>query len=335
MQKLMRSSIVKSIVVFVVCVFTGKAQTTNNSELGYLLSDALFYSEQYITPATDAAVYQASSSWMNSAKKKKKWQVDIGLHANVFFVPNRDQSFDVDNNDFQFFHIENESAVTVPTAIGNDTQYYLVGEFMGNEVRFKTPEGVNQKRIAYPYLQASLGLPLGFEFVGRYSTRTKLKKGEYQVYGFGLKHNFSQYFKSIEENKIYFSAMAMYSNEEISFDFLNVSAANIDFGLDQLTGFVDTYHFQASVSKEIKKFEIMLSAIINTSDFKYRADGSGRDENLFKNLINEQLTSLSDTKTNFMGEVGFNYFFNDFFVKSSFSFGKFTNINVGLNYAIN
>lgn len=47
-----------------------KAQSQQTFEdLGYLLNDALLFSDQYITPATDAAVYQAASGWMTSPKK--------------------------------------------------------------------------------------------------------------------------------------------------------------------------------------------------------------------------------------------------------------------------
>ena len=67
----MRNSVI-SIGLVVAFFFTQKSKAqTVNEQIGYLLTDALFYSDQYITPATDAAVYQASSSWMNSAKRKK------------------------------------------------------------------------------------------------------------------------------------------------------------------------------------------------------------------------------------------------------------------------
>ena len=42
-----------------------QAQTPLQLEqIGYLLEDALLYSEQYIVPATDAAVYQSSAAWV-------------------------------------------------------------------------------------------------------------------------------------------------------------------------------------------------------------------------------------------------------------------------------
>ena len=117
-----KSSII--IGLFAAFFFTQKVKGQSSTELeqiGYLLSDALLYSEQYIVPATDAAVYQASSAWVNSPKKKEKWKVTLGLHTNVFFVPKRDRKFTIQNSDFQFFEIEGTTSATVATDCAGQT----------------------------------------------------------------------------------------------------------------------------------------------------------------------------------------------------------------------
>ncbi|MCO6173736.1 hypothetical protein NHF50_01620 [Flavobacterium sp. NRK F10] len=322
-------------VLFMLCFSMAKAQTTLEQEIGYLLSDALFYSEKYIIPATDGAVYQASSAWMSTAKKREKWTVEAGIYGNVFFVPNRDRSFTVSNSDFQFFQIEGAESATVPTALGDNHQVYLVGDLDGEQIRFKTPQGINQETVVYPYLQVGVVLPYGFEVMGKYSTRTKLKKGDYQVFGFGLKHNFSQYFPSLETKKINLAAMMMYSNEDISFDFLDVNTSYGNMGINRFTGIVNTYHLQLAASKEIKDFELMLSFIANVSDFSYKVNGTTEEPTIFANAINDLLPELEETKFNYVGEFSVNYFFNKFYAKGTFSFGKFANANLGLNYIIN
>ncbi len=94
-QKLTRKSV--TIISLVAAFFFTqkvKAQTTPEEieQIGYLLSDALLYSQQYIVPATDAAVYQASAAWVMSPKKRKKWDVSLGLHTNVFFCSKSGQN---------------------------------------------------------------------------------------------------------------------------------------------------------------------------------------------------------------------------------------------------
>ena len=316
-----------------------QAQTPLQLEqIGYLLEDALLYSKQYLIPATDGAVYQASSAWMNSAKRKKDWQISVGLHGNTFKVPNSDRSFTINNSDFKFLQLEGATSAEVPTALGNDNSFYLVGDLGGQQVRLKTPKGVNQEFITYPYLDLSFALPSGTELVGRFSTKTDLKRGDYQVYGFGLKHNLSQYFPKLENKKIYISAMSFYSNEDISFDFLDVNTAYGNLGINNLNGIVDTYHYQLSVSKEIKKFEILGSFIVNTSDFNYVVSGEkGEIEKIIpaQYVINQLLDTIQKRKTNYIGEVAMNYSFRDFNFISAFAFGKFINFNAGISYKVN
>ncbi|UGS24372.1 DUF6588 family protein [Flavobacterium channae] len=320
--------------MFVAFFFSQKSKAqTLNEQIGYLLADALFYSDKYITPATDAAVYQASSSWMNSAKKKEKWKFDLGIHVNTFIVPKKDREFQISNDDFQFFQIENAETAVVPSTLGNDNQVYLVGDLDGQEVRFKTPEGINQEVVVYPYLQASLGLPYGFELVGRYSTRTKLKKGDYQVYGFGLKHNFSQYFKKLEEKKINISFLTVYSNEEIRFDFLDVQTATFgNLGLDSFSSKINTFHFQLAFSKEIKDFEIIGSFITNVSNFNFEVYSDSSEPSLFLDPINQIIPQLEETKWNAMGEISGRYQISKIYLQSSIAFGKFVNANLGVQY---
>lgn len=317
-----------------------QAQTPTPAEfeqIGYLLGDALLYSKQYLIPATDGAVYQASSAWMNTAKKRKDWSVYIGIHGNTFKVPHDDRSFTINNSDFKFFHLENGTSAEVPTALGNGDTYYLSGNLGGQQVRLKTPKGVDQEYITYPYVDASFALPSGTEVIGRFSYKTNLKKGYYQVYGFGVKHNISQYFPKLALKKINISAMSFYSHEDISFDFLDVNTSYGNLGINNLNGLVDTYHYQLSVSKEIKNFEILGSFILNKSDFNYVVSGQkGEIEKLIpaQEIINQLLNTIEKRKTNYIGEVALNYSLKDFNFIGAFAFGKFMNFNAGVSYKL-
>ncbi|MCL9769902.1 hypothetical protein NAT47_05685 [Flavobacterium sp. HXWNR69] len=318
--------------------FTQKSKAQSSQEIeqiGYLLSDALLYSEKYIIPATDAAVYQASSTWITSPKKQKLWSVNLGLHTNVFFVPKSDRSFQIQNQDFQFFQIENGTSAIVPTALGNGSYVYLIGNLGGDQVRLKTPKGIDQEAIAYPYLQGSVGLPYGFEFIARYSSKVKLKKGDYQVYGLGLKHNFSHYFPKVEAKKINLSVAAIYSKEDISFDFLDINTAYGNLGINNLNSLVDTYHFQLNASKEFDRFEIIGNLIVNSSSFEYLVKGErGAIEDVIpvQEVINGLLKRISRDKTNILGEISGRYQISKIYLQSSIAFGKFVNGNIGVQY---
>jgi len=332
----------KSIVVasFLGFSIVSQAQSpTQIQQIGYLLEDALLYSKSYIVPATDAAVYQATSSWVHSAKRKKMWEVHAGLHFNVFKVPGKDREFTIQNSDFKFFHIENgATSAIVPTALGNDNQIFLVGDLDGQQVRLKTPEGINQEFITYPYLDASIGLPFGTELLTRFSSKTKLKHGDYQVYGFGLKHNLSQYFPKLEKKNIFLAVSSFYSKEEISFGFLDINSSFGNLGMNQLTNLVDTFHFQFSVSKQFKKVELIGSFICNSSMFNYTVSGEKgtiEDTIPIQDIVNRLLDTIEKRKNNYVGEIAANYNLGKFTILSSLAFGKFINGNMGVQYKIN
>lgn len=334
----MRKSIKITMFLIAFLCFANKAQSQTPQtfeDIGHLLDDAIFFSDQYITPATDAAVYQAASGWMTSPKKRKLWDVTLGLHSNVFFVPKRDRSFEIKNSDFSFFQIEGANSATVPTALGDHGQVYLVGHLDGQEIRLKSPEGINQETVFYPYLQGSVGLWYGTEVIAKFSPKTKLKRGDYQVYGFGLKHNFSQYFKNLVTKKINLAALLAYSKEDISFDFISIPTQYGSLGINKLNGLVDTWQFQMNGSKEFKNFELMGGIIVNTSKFKYVVGGEkGEIEQVIplQQILNKRLEEIYKTKTNVIGEISGRYQIKKVYLQSVIGFGKFVNTNFSVQY---
>ncbi len=320
--------------------FQSRAQSVQTIvDLNNFVDDALWYADQFITPATDAAVYQASSGWIATPQTAKLWEGNVSLHTNIFFVPKSSRSFAINNADFAFLEIENTSSATVPTAIGNDDQVYVVGSFTdvpNGDIRIKTPEGLDAETVIYPYVQASLGLWQGTEILVKYSYNVKLKKGHYQVYGLGIKHNLSQYVKSLESKNIYLSIFAGVSKEEIAFDFLTSESEQFDsLGLNEIMGLVDTYQFQVNGSKKWKRFELMAGAITNVSDIAYEVGGSNAMTALLvpvKSFVNNRLSEISKTTINAMGELSGRYQFGHFYAQAIFAFGKFANTNISLQY---
>ena len=311
------------------------SQTAQELEdLGLLIDDALFFSNKYITPAADAAIYQATSGWMTTPKKRKIWDVTLGIHFNAFLVPNKDRKFVINNSDFTFFQIENASSATVPTALGNNNQVNLIGQIGTTPVSLKTPEGVNEEVVLYPHFSGSVALWYGTELVVKYAPKTKLKKGDYQVYGFGFKHNFDQYFKALQAKKINLAGLVCYSNENISFDFIDPQTSIGTLGINRITGLVDTWQLQFNASKEYKRFEFATGIIVNVSDVKYEFTGDVPPNQAIptQSLFNERLKEIYKTRTNFLGEVSCRYKINKMYLQSTFAFGKFVNSNIALQY---
>lgn len=303
--------------------------------IGNLIQDAIYFTDLYITPATDAAVYQAASSWVNTPQAAKLWDFTVGLHVNTFFVPKSDRSFRLNNSDLSFFQIQGQDSVLTPTALGGDQYVTLAGVLGGSDVTLKSPEGVDRDVIVYPYLQGSLGIGFGTEIVAKFSPQVKLKNVAYQMYGLGFKHSLSQYFKTIEGENFFFSALIAYSKEDLTVNFLDVETQYGNLGFNALNSLIDTWQFQVNGSKKWKKFELITGIITNTSSFEYKVKGEkGAIEEILplQDLLNGELKAIANETFNVIGEISGRFEVYDFFVQTTIAFGRFVNANISLQY---
>ena len=319
------------------CCQGAKAQDQTLEQLGRLIDDAIFFTDLYITPATDAAVYQSASGWTNTPQRAKRWDFTLGLHVNTFLVPNSDRKFKITNEDFSFFTIQGADAANTPTALGND-QYATLNGTLGNDpVTLKTPEGIDRETILYPALQGSLGLGYGTELIGRFSPKITLKHVEYQVYGVGIKHNLSQYFPSVEKKNIYFSALFGYSREDVTVAFLDVQTPQYgSLGLNALNSVINTWQLQLNGSKAFGKLELSAGIISNISNFEYKVSGekSQIDEIIpLRKTLNKRLEEIYKTKFNGIGEASLRYKAGPVFTQATLAFGQFINTNLAVQYA--
>ncbi len=339
MQKLTlnRKYILLGILFFCSTKMISQIDEQTQSEFSNLIKDAIYFTDQYVTPATDAAVYQAASAWMVTPKKAELWDFVVGLHVNTFFVPKADRVFRISNDDLQFFDIVDGNDALTPTALGNRDYVTLSGMLGGSEILMKTPEGINRETVIYPYLQGALGLWKGTELIVKFAPEIKLKNVNYQVYGAGVKHNISQYFPKLNESKIHIATLLAYSKEDLTVNFLDIETKYGNFGFTRLNSQIDTYQFQINASKEFNKLEIAGGLILNSSNFEYFVAGKrGEIEEVIplRSILNEQLQTISKTKFNCIGEISARYQISKFFIQPTIAFGKFVNSNIAVQYSI-
>ena len=329
-------------VYWILCIVANSV-VGQKTDLNSFLNDAIFFGDKYISTMSDAAVYQSSSAWMTSPRKRKLGAVTVGVNTNFFIVAPNDKTFQVANTDFAFLQIENQNTLNAQTALGGSDVNYLVGNLevafqpgiiTSIPIRIETPKGIDQNVIIYPYLQAAVSLWYGTEIAVKYSTKTKLKKCDYQVYGFGIKHNLSQYFNYLQANKVHLAAMASLSKEEINFQFLDVAIPYIgSIGIDEIVSKVVTKQFQINVSKDFKNWELQAGLIVNNSDFKYQFAGSdSTNVSGLKEQLNEKIKEIAKNKTNVLGELSARYHLKKIFLQPTLAFGKFLNTNVAVQY---
>lgn len=312
------------IIFFSVSTALGQVDTSGDD----IVNDLVYLAGEYTFPAAEAAAYQSSGGWYTSAKKKELWDLEFSVQGNLLFIPNKRKNFVIDEAKLTNLSIQGSATTaSTPTALGGDNFVVLEGNFNGNNFEFDSPEGVDETFVKHAQIQAALGLWGGTTFIARYSPKIKINKTYYQILGFGLQHNLSQWIPKIEESSFDISGLVTYSFYSVSDNF-----SEVDLLIGKLNSVIvdgQSFMFNLIASKQINKFNFSTGLGLTSSKFEFEVGGEG-DQIL--GLLNDRLGALNESKTNFKADLGIDYRFGDFSVNSMLTVGNFTNLILGLNY---
>lgn len=296
-------------------------------DLGAIVGDLVFLADKYVSPAAEASVYQSSGGWYTSAKKKDLWELEISLQGNMLVVPNKSKNFVINNLDLDYFQIQGDvTSANTPTALGG-SNYIVLEDRDNNGIEFDSPEGIDEAFVEHGQLQASLGLWEGTTLIGRYSPKIKINKTYYQLYGFGLQHNISQWIPSLNESSFDLAGLITYSVYSVSDNFSEIKFAGESLNSVVIDG--KSWGFNLVASKQINDFNISSAVGIASSKFEYALGGTGT--NLLP-LLNRELGTLNESKSNFKADVGVDYRIGDFSLNTMVTIGEYTNLILGVNY---
>ena len=293
-----------------------------------IAEDLVFLADKYVSPAAEASAYQSSGGWYTSAKKKEFWDLEISLQGNLLFIPNKSKNFLLNESDLKNLSIQgDETSASLPTALGGDNFVVIEGSIGDDPFEFDSPEGINESFVKHAQLQASLGLWKGTSLIGRFSPKIKINKTYYQILGFGVQHNVSQWIPSLKETSFDLSGLLTYSFYSVSDTF---SAVNLPIGtLNSVVVDGESLMFNIIASKQIEKFTFSTAIGLTSSKFDYKVGGDG---DLVLNTLNQALGTLNESKTNFKGDFGIDYRFYDFSVNTMLTLGNYSNLIFGINY---
>lgn len=290
--------------------------------------DLVFLTEQYVSPAAEASVYQSSGGWYSSAKRKSLWDLEISVQGNLFFIPNRSKDFLIDETQLTNISIKGDATTAfTPTAIGEDNVVRLQGSINGDVFELDSPEGINESYLKHAQLQATLGLPVGTSFIVRYAPKIKINKTYFELYGLGLQHNISQWIPSLKESSFNFAGLIAYSIYTVSDTF---SVVNLPLGsLNSVIVDGKSFLFGIIASKQINKFSLSTGIGYTTSKFDFEVGGTGGAVLV---PLNQALADINVSQTNFKADLGIDYRFDDFSVNTMLTFGSYSNLILGINY---
>ena len=315
------------------------AQNTYLTDVEDFLIDMLLISNKYVSPAAEAAVYQSTGSWYSSAKSLELYQVDVSLHVNALSVSDAQKSFTVKDSDFIRLDIRDAQTAEVPTALGGETSVFydfILGE---DSYELQTFEGAKQQVFYYPYLQGSMGLWGQTELTLQYVPEVKIDDSGYKTFGGAVKHNISQYWLGDNQDaqSLQVAVQVAYSlfDSKIFFDGFEVTSTDQNQDalavINSLTVDANAVTGQFIVSKRVNKFEFVGAFAVSENKFTYTMGGEG---DFLLGLLNEAFTALEDNSFMMRGNIGVNYHFDNLYVASNVTIGKFINTNLSIHYKL-
>lgn len=312
---------------------------SQQSQINLFVADMLKVADDFASPAAEGASYLSGGGWFISAKPLEIWQVDFSVHANVLFAPRKKREVTVSGEDYRTFGIRGAETATIPSALGGQTDVVFEGSLFDQSFEFDAIDGVDKKVLSHPFVQAAVGLPLGSEFIIRFSPQVTVDDVKFSTLGIGLKHNFNQYFGNSEPTDFQFAALASYSNYDVNYAFNPVV---VDYNLLGQTILVaqmenievdaNLWLFQLVSSKAFadSNWEIFGALGATKASFGYVIGGGGQA----LGEINSALETLNKNEFELKGDLGLNYSAGNFVASSMLSIGKFYNLNVGLHYRL-
>ncbi|WP_186757665.1 DUF6588 family protein [Echinicola salinicaeni] len=288
------------------------------------------YMGYYVEPAAKGFIYSMGSGWAQTAKPHSTLGFDIKFGLGAASVPSKHESFTFDPNEYDKLRLINANGPTeLPTLFGATETNSSLGIYEDGELiaEVEVPPGIDipVKYVPAPTIQAALGLPAGFELVGRFIPELKIDDAKVSQWGLGIKHDIKQHIPGLKLLPFDLSALAAYNHLKSSYI---IDETENQHGKMN----VESWTFQGIISKKLSIITFYGAFGYNTGKSAYSVLGDYYVEG-----VSEPLTDPVDLKYEIagaMGTLGLRFKFGPIFLNGDYTFQEYNTINVGLGVSI-
>jgi hypothetical protein len=171
------------------------------SDIGSILAggvdDAGLLMTEYIRPLANALGANLNAGWYNTAQVHKLGGFHINFTASMAFAPDAAKTYDL--GELDLLTLKADPADDIAATFFGDkgmgpTVSHSVEITPGNPIaEFNHPGGVGIGFFPSPMINAGVGLPKGFEIMGRYMPTLKFRNLSSDLWGVGVKHDIGQW----------------------------------------------------------------------------------------------------------------------------------------------
>ncbi|WP_157515082.1 DUF6588 family protein [Gaetbulibacter saemankumensis] len=292
----------------------------------------------YTEPLNEGLMYALSGGWYNSARVKKKWNMELSLVTVGSFVPSEKQYKELDLSKIENLDVvgSNSNIVRIPTILGStSSNVRFAATVDGETYEFDAPTGIGLFKmdlLPSPFLQLGLGLPASFEITFRYFPKVKIDEGSVGAVGVGLKHEFTKSINRINEWPLAISAMMAYTRLDAKYNFQADGFVKGDS--QSAKGYLNTMLFEMIASSKNPIYNVYggLGYVIGRS--QYDLNGNYIIELDNKTLEFHDPFSMETKISGVKLSVGANVNISSFSINLDYTFQGYNNLALGINYKL-
>ncbi|MDZ4204880.1 MAG: DUF6588 family protein [Bacteroidales bacterium] len=184
-------------------ILTGSmhAQTEVATYLQAGLTDSPKLIEAFMRPLSNVIGSDMNAGWYNTAAVQKRYGFDITFTVSAALAPGADQNFDIANLGLTNASLQDPSKSVAPSVAGENIagpslQLFKLNPATNQPVllmRFNSPKGGGYPTFPLPMIKAAIGLPAGFELIGRFLPKITYNDISMTMWGLGIKYDLLQY----------------------------------------------------------------------------------------------------------------------------------------------
>lgn len=246
--------------VFMVTASFAIAQADFNDVFAAGVEDAEQFTNDYIAPLSESAIYNFSTGWYNSADAKPLGGFEISIIGNITSFQNKDDKkvFVLDPNDYQNLDFVDNPGTSraVSSALGdlNGIDVFVEGQVAGITVReeFELPSGLSGEGLDFVpsvYLQGSVGLVKGLEIKARFLPKIEYEGAALGLIGVGLQNDITKLLPADKILPVAISAVIGYTKVSGDYDFTDADL--IEGENQRLEADISTWAFNAVISTKL------------------------------------------------------------------------------------
>lgn len=320
------------------CYGIAMGQSNVNELLAAGIADAERFTNSYLSPVSEGAIYSMGGSWYNTADAKPLGGFEISIIGNMAYFKNKEdkKTFQLNTADYDNLQfVDGSTSKMVASALGDIQGIRVFVEDENGLFReeFELPTGLASENINFipsGYLQASVGLIKGTELKARFLPKINTDEVSLGLYGVGLQHEFTKHLPADKVLPVAISAVIGYTHLNGTYDFTD---SDIIAGENQrIDTKINTWIFQAVVSTRLPVINFYggLGYLTGTSNTDilgtYEVQGGPFQQSYIDPF------SINTDASGVVANVGTKLKLGFFRLHADYSLGDFNNLSVGVNF---